>query len=185
MSTTDSDFTPFPDIFVHCPNCGTNETRRQGGNVVCGACGFSFYCNPACAVGAVMVDPAGNLLFIRRAKNPSKGLLGMPGGFIDAGETAEEGLIREIREEIGVKVASLRYLASFPNVYRYQGVAYSVLDFFFVAFLQDFASATAEPEEVEEIVVLAPDAIDPELIAFPSMKKAVAFYLEHKDKLPH
>jgi NAD+ diphosphatase len=132
-----------------------------------------------------MVDPGGGLLFLKRAKNPSKGLLGLPGGFIDAGETAEEGLVREIREEIGVEVAELRYLASFPNLYNYQGVAYSVLDFFFVAFLEDFAKATAEPGEVEEIVKISPGEVDYEKIAFPSMKKAVAFYLENKDKLPH
>lgn len=132
-----------------------------------------------------MVDPAGNLLFLKRAKNPSKGLLGMPGGFIDAGETAEEALTREIQEEIGLHVHELRYLVSFPNLYRYQGVAYNVLDFFFVAFLDDFAAAAGAPDEVEEIVVLAPEAIDPERIAFPSMQKAVAYYLAHRGNLPH
>lgn len=171
-------FTPFPDIFTHCPHCGAAATTRKGGNVVCGECQFSLYCNPACAVGALMVDPAGNLLFLKRAKNPSKGLLGMPGGFIDAGETAEGALIREIREEIGVEVAELKYLVSYPNVYDYQRVRYNVLDFFFVAYLEDFAAAQGDPGEVEEIVVVNPRELDPAQIAFPSMKNAVRYYLE-------
>src|SRR5690606_1967208 len=119
--------TPLAEVFRHCPRCGATEPVQFGNNVTCANpdCGFSFYLNPACAVGAVLVDPAGNLLFIRRAKNPSKGLLGLPGGFIDPGETAEAALTREIQEEIGLHVQELRFLASFPNEYRYKSVMYS------------------------------------------------------------
>ena len=44
------------------------------------------------------------LLVCRRAKEPAKGTLDLPGGFIDMNETGEEGVSREVWEETGLKV---------------------------------------------------------------------------------
>lgn len=55
-------------------------------------------------VGAVIRDDAGRLLLIRRGREPGKGLWSIPGGRIEAGETDEEAVVREVREETGLIV---------------------------------------------------------------------------------
>ena len=55
-------------------------------------------------VGAVVHDAAGRLLMIRRGHAPHAGLWSLPGGRVEAGETAEQAIEREVREETGLEV---------------------------------------------------------------------------------
>lgn len=167
--------------FAHCPACGAgSEPPAQGtGPFRCGACAFTLFFNSASATAVLLERADGAVLFIERAKDPAKGKLGMPGGFVDAGESAEEALAREVREEIGLEVDRFEYLASYANVYLYAGVTYNTIDLFFTA-------RTSQPEAarpldaVEALVWRDPAAVDPEDIAFDSMRRAVAAYLERR-----
>src|SRR4051812_42896330 len=124
--------------FKFCPRCGEPGPKIDAGKTCrCEACGFSYYFNPAIAAAAFVIGPDGRALFIRRAKNPAKGKLALPGGFIDFGETAEAALRREIVEEVNLELATLEYLSSHPNEYFYKEVTYTVLDLFFVAQVND------------------------------------------------
>ena len=58
----------------------------------------------ACA-GAIVRDAAGQLLLIQRAHDPARGRWSLPGGRVEAGETATEAAAREVREETGLEVA--------------------------------------------------------------------------------
>ena len=51
-------------------------------------------------------DPGGerSVLMIRRGGDPFKGMLALPGGFVDVGETVEQAALRELQEETGVAV---------------------------------------------------------------------------------
>lgn len=55
-------------------------------------------------VGAVVRDDAGRLLLVRRANEPGRGLWSLPGGRVEPGESAEQALVREVREETGLLV---------------------------------------------------------------------------------
>jgi ADP-ribose pyrophosphatase YjhB (NUDIX family) len=55
-------------------------------------------------VGAVVHDMAGRLLLIRRGHEPSRGLWSLPGGRVESGETLEQAVEREVREETGLSV---------------------------------------------------------------------------------
>ena len=93
------------DIFGYCPRCGKggfaiNDFKSKR----CSGCGFTLYFNAIAAAVAVIVNEKGELLVSRRAKEPAKGTLDLPGGFIDRFETGEEGLAREVLEEIGLRV---------------------------------------------------------------------------------
>jgi 8-oxo-dGTP diphosphatase len=57
-------------------------------------------------VGAVIRDAAGRLLLIRRGHDPHRGLWSLPGGRIEAGESPEEAVVREVREETGLEVVA-------------------------------------------------------------------------------
>jgi ADP-ribose pyrophosphatase YjhB (NUDIX family) len=124
-------------------------------------------------VGGFIQNPAGDVLMVRRAHEPARGKLAIPGGFIDINETAEEALRRETREEVGLELSELTYLSSQVNSYRYEEVTYPVLDFFFVA------NAVA-PEKaqlldgVDALRWMAPAKVDLAEIAFPSIRRALS-----------
>ena len=56
-------------------------------------------------MGAVIKDPAGRLLLIKRGHEPGAGLWTLPGGRIEPGETDQQAVAREILEETGLLVA--------------------------------------------------------------------------------
>lgn len=162
------------DCYRHCPRCGRAPlSRKDDGGFVCNACGMVRYLNPSTAVAGFLIDPAGRTLLIRRASDPGKGRLAPPGGFVDAGESAEDALRREILEEVGLSVGNLRYIASFPNRYIFKGTAIPVVDLFFSAEVQSFEGAAAL-DDVHAVEILSLDELDPEQLAFPSIQKAYA-----------
>jgi ADP-ribose pyrophosphatase YjhB (NUDIX family) len=163
-------------IYRYCPRCAAEAMSVRGEQlVVCGACGLHLYYNPCAAVGAFLVDREARVLFTRRAKDPSKGKLGLPGGFIDNAESAEAGLRREVREEIGLEVGALEFLCSQPNTYPYGGIIYPTLDFYFIARVDDFAAARAL-DEVQGLVVRRASEVTDDELAFPSLKAAWTVY---------
>jgi ADP-ribose pyrophosphatase YjhB (NUDIX family) len=61
----------------------------------------------AVTAGAVVTDARGRVLLLKHRFRPGTGW-GMPGGFIKAGEQPEEGLRRELREEVGLEVEKVK-----------------------------------------------------------------------------
>ena len=166
--------------FQFCPQCGRKTLSSPEPKLIeCSACDFHFYRNAAVATAAMIRDAEGRVLFTRRAKDPAKGKLGMPGGFVDLGETAEAGLSREVKEEIGLEVRDIRFLMSWPNEYFYRGIIYPTVDFFFTAEVSSFAEARAL-SEVEGLEVRDPATVKPEELAFESMRRALRFYVQHR-----
>lgn len=58
---------------------------------------------PLLSVDAVLFDAQGRLLLIRRKYPPYQGQFALPGGFVDTGETVEQAVLRELREETGIE----------------------------------------------------------------------------------
>jgi mutator protein MutT len=160
------------DHFQFCPRCGQHQLERPAGaSFRCARCGFLYYFNPAISASAFVQDESERTLFIRRAKDPAKGKLAIPGGFVDAGETAEGAVCREVREEVNLGLTALEYFYSAPNEYPYQGITYSVLDLFFIARAEG-ADGTAALDGVESYDWLRAAEVDSEEIAFRSMREA-------------
>jgi ADP-ribose pyrophosphatase YjhB (NUDIX family) len=163
------------ELFRFCPRCAAPRAAENVGQTPlrCSGCGFTFYFNPTVAAACYIFDPRGLLLTIRRAKEPSAGKLGVPGGFIDFGESAEDGMRREVREEVGVEITNVRFLVSYPNLYHYRDVIYPVVDLY-------FAADAVNPEAARPLDAVAAiewrnlaDLPDEEL-AFDSMRVALA-----------
>jgi len=166
--------------FQFCPQCGRKTLSSPEPKLIqCSACDFHFYRNAAVATAAIIADAQGRVLFTRRAKDPAKGKLGMPGGFVDLGETAEAGLCREVREEIGLELRDIRFLMSWPNEYVYRGIVYPTVDFFFTAQVPSFDGARAL-SEVEGLDIRDAMTVKPEELAFESMRQAVRFYVQRR-----
>ncbi len=126
------------DLFCFCPRCGAerfvenNEKSKR-----CEACGFVYYFNPCAATVAVIRNARGEVLCARRAKEPAKGTLDLPGGFSDCYETSEEGVAREVLEETGLRVTRTQFLFSIPNQYPYSGLTVHTIDMFYLCDVEE------------------------------------------------
>jgi ADP-ribose pyrophosphatase YjhB (NUDIX family) len=164
------------EFFRCCPKCGQPVRRAAANAIQCPACGFSYYFNPVVAVGVLITNAEGRMLWIRRAKEPGKGKLGLPGGFVDVGETAEEALRRETREEVNLELGPLEFLCTCANRYAYEGVTYPVLDIFYAASPRAVESASAL-DDVDSLCWLKPGEVPLDEIAFPSVAVALNCWL--------
>ena len=161
---------------TRCPRCGSELLSWPSpGNFECSACGFVLFLNIAAAV-AVIMECQGKLLFGVRKHDPGRGMLDLPGGFVNAGETAEEAVRREIREEVGIAIPEMRYLYSFPNRYPFRGMIYDTLDLIFLVHFDQPPEVKAA-DDLEEVMWVARDDVELDRIAFDSLRKAVRQYL--------
>jgi ADP-ribose pyrophosphatase YjhB (NUDIX family) len=91
-----------------CPHCSTAADFP----IVCARCGWRWYANPKPAAGTLLerIGPDGKaqVLLLKRAVEPGFGAWDLPAGYLEAGESAEEGAIRETREESGIDVQLVR-----------------------------------------------------------------------------
>lgn len=103
---------PYPDIRF-CRLCGTATEQRvppmeDRPRAVCPACGYVDYVNPTNVVGTVPIwhgEPDGpRVLLCLRNIEPRRGYWTLPAGFLEYGETCEEGALRETLEEAGARV---------------------------------------------------------------------------------
>jgi len=184
-------------MFKFCPACASQNIAFEEGKVFrCPDCGFVYYHNTAAATACIIVVPnsAGlsidqRLLFLIRGKEPSKGKLDLPGGFVDPGEGAIEGLYRELKEELGwtppvpqgtplEKIFTL--FASLPNVYPYKNIPYNTCDLFFSLNAPGLREQDLclEKDEIDGVCFLKPEEINYDDIAFDSARKAVRAFTE-------
>ncbi|MBP5452785.1 MAG: NUDIX domain-containing protein [Treponema sp.] len=171
--------------FNFCPECGSKkiQTLMNGRKWLCPDCGFDLYNNVASAVGLLILNSRGEILMEKRAKEPRKGFLALPGGFTEPDETAEEAASRECEEEIGVRPLKVSYLCAFPNDYEYKSVQYKTCDVFFTAILPPEFELKPQEGEVESLVwIKVQDEADLEKypIAFESGRKTLLKWLEEK-----
>ena len=159
------------DFFNFCPRCGSESPVILGGRELnCPHCEFRFFFNIAAAAGAFVFRGC-ELVLCVRGKEPGFGQLDVPGGFIEFNESLEQGLRREIREELGVEVAELHYLASEPNDYRFAGVPYKTSDVFYRTSMATHAVLTPQ-DDVAAYRLFDPLRVDPADFAFESTRKA-------------
>jgi NAD+ diphosphatase len=165
------------NVFMYCPLCSAKALKAQGKNAFyCPDCGLVFYLNVAAAVVGLISDSQGRILVTVRGQKPKEGMLDLPGGFVDPGESAEEALRREIQEELGLEVESMEYFGSAPNKYLYKGVHYATEDLAFVCTAKDL-SAVRPADDVKEIRFLKPEQIELEKFAFLSVRGFLSRYL--------
>jgi ADP-ribose pyrophosphatase YjhB (NUDIX family)/GNAT superfamily N-acetyltransferase len=79
---------------------------------VCPACGFIYYLNPIVAAGA-LVEHDGKVALVQRGVEPGRGLWGLPSGYAEADESAEQAAARETWEEAHLRVEVEELLDAF------------------------------------------------------------------------
>jgi len=105
-----------------CPRCAAElaaiTQAEDGGDKVrlrCPACGWTHWNNPTPVLAAVIEcsDREGQLLLARNAAWPGR-MFGLITGFMEAGETPEQGIAREVAEETALEVESLALIGEAP-----------------------------------------------------------------------
>jgi ADP-ribose pyrophosphatase YjhB (NUDIX family) len=96
------------DTIKFCMRCGhAVELKIESERLrpICPRCGWVYYFAPQVA-GAAIVTRARDekILLVQRGEDPGKGLWGLPGGFVELGETVPEALMREVLEETGYEI---------------------------------------------------------------------------------
>ena len=166
--------------FKFCPKCGSpNFVEHNGKSKQCLECGFTYYFNPSSATVALIQNERGELLVCRRGKEPAKGTLDLPGGFVDMFETGEEGVIREVREETGLDVSRAQYLFSLPNLYLYSGFLVHTLDMFFRCTVSDTGHFHAMDDAADAFFLPLRD-IRLEDFGLDSVRRGLGMFLEQE-----
>jgi ADP-ribose pyrophosphatase YjhB (NUDIX family) len=146
----------------------------------CGDCGFEYFQNVAASTGCIINTGAG-ILFEVREKEPGKGKLTLPGGFVNPNEGAIEAVRRECAEEIGWDPKEVEFLVSFPNVYPYKKVVYNTCDLYFTVSAPKLTLSclTVDLKETSEIRFIKINEINFDDIAFDACKKALRYFIEN------
>jgi ADP-ribose pyrophosphatase YjhB (NUDIX family) len=146
---------------------GEDRDRR-----VCRTCGFVDYVNPRVVTG-VVAHRDGRILLCRRAIEPRKGLWTLPAGFLETGESIEQGARREAHEEARaeLEIETMLAIYSIPRI--------SQIQVFFRARLLNEPSPG--PESLE-VMLAGWDDIPWTELAFPSVKWSLDAYHETRDR---
>ena len=125
----------------HCGRCGTLTAMKSSEfAMACTACGLLAY--PRISPAVMVLVCRGDDLLLARSPHFRPGMFSALAGFVEAGETIEQCAVREVREEVGVEIANLRYFRSQPWPFP---------DSLMIAFFADYTGGkiTPDPSEIE------------------------------------
>jgi ADP-ribose pyrophosphatase YjhB (NUDIX family) len=156
-----------------CPSCGSSIQYQmpKGDNrprAVCQGCHQVHYQNPRLVVGTIPIWD-NQILLCKRAIEPRKGFWTLPAGFMENGESAADGALRETIEESGARVtiAQLFSVIDVPHVHQ--------VHLFYLAPMQN-ANFSAGQESLE-VKLFAPEEIPWREISFPTVAQTLKWYL--------
>lgn len=161
--------------YRYCLRCGV-ETKNEGNMRECKSCGYIFYINPNPAVSALIISGT-NILLTKRAVDPYKGKLDIPGGFVELNETLEDAVRREVHEELGVEIRDLEYFNSVSDRYLFSGFDEYILNVNFKVSVnsEDFKPA----DDISDAIYYPLDGINFKDVAFPSMVEVLKMLRKH------
>ena len=164
--------------FCYCPACASeNFILTQPYAKTCDDCGYIYHAPAVSAVAGFIQNAKGQLLFGIRARNPGKGKLGFIGGFVDPGESLEDAIKREAKEEAGANVTSATLFCECVNDYAYKGFKIFINDTYFICNVDNTENLKAN-DDVESFKWLYPYEIKLNKFAFSSAREAIIKWIK-------
>ena len=154
--------------FHYCPYC-SEKLLANNSPISCRNCNHILYDNPRAAAAIIIQNLTGDILLEKRSIDPGKDLWDLPSGFINVGETFEDGARRELFEELGVRTGELHYFGSYPDSYTFKDVTYDVIAVVFTAQIDDSQPITIN-DELSEYQYFKKDELPYDTLAFKSVR---------------
>jgi 8-oxo-dGTP diphosphatase len=118
--------------YKYCSICGGRLKKDKRGNLACIKCSFINFRNPRpTATGLIFYK--NKILLTKRAKKPFKGWWDLPGGYVEHGETAEQALKREMKEETGLDIKIKNIFGTYLGIASFDADKYWILSIVFIA----------------------------------------------------
>ncbi|MFH1645488.1 MAG: NUDIX hydrolase [Candidatus Omnitrophota bacterium] len=160
---------------VYCISCAKKLSRKKIDGChrqICVRCGWINYKNPLPVTVALAVNSEKKILIAKRAHAPGLNRWAFPGGFVENGESAEAGCLRELREETGIRGKIIRLLGVYPQQSELYGsllvVGYEV---------SAVTSKIRVSKEIKEAMFV--NNSDIPVLPFRSHKQVLEAYLRH------
>lgn len=100
----------------YCVECGQKLKHLKGICYICPQKHY-YYNNPRAAVAVVLINEHNEVLVSKRGIEPRKGTYDLPGGFLEPGESIQEGASREMNEETTIKIGEVQIVTSYDAEY--------------------------------------------------------------------
>lgn len=165
------------DAYLFCPRCAGSLIVQNEQELLCSACGNTLYVSPVPTANAIIENEKGEILLVKRARDPKEGLWDVPGGFVKPGESAEEAVRREIGEELGVEIQIRDFVGAFTHEdYEFEGVNQPILGLFVSAIIE--SGTLKASDDASEFQFFAKDSIPLKELAFDDGRQALEEYLK-------
>jgi len=165
--------------FNYCPTCKEKLKVISKKLINCEGCNFHFYFNPVPTVAIILENKNGEILLGKRRFFPKKRFWDLPGGFINFKEKAEKALVREVKEELGIKIKKPKFLGTYIGRYRYKGINYQPLCLVFFKKIPDKEIKKLKAaDDVLSFNFFSRNKIPWKKLAFPDIKEALEDYLK-------
>lgn len=159
--------------FHFCPRCGAalELQPKDDGRLrpTCPQCHYTHYANPALAVGVLVTDAQGRICLIQRGEEPRKGYWGLPAGFMEGDETAEQAAVRECLEETGLQVA----LDGLAHVYSYRHADRDTSGVLILYYAHITGGTPQAGTDTVDVRFYAPDELPLQELAFLTHRQAL------------
>ena len=146
----------------YCGQCGTKlNSRKNCSRKYCPVCGVSFF--PRFSPAIIVLIQKNDQILLARSSHFPKGMYSALAGFVDLGESAEEALHREVKEEVGLTVNKIEYFAT---------QSWPFPDSFMIAFKAQYLDGeiSIDPQEIEDAAWFDLDKL-PQLPSYASISR--------------
>jgi mutator protein MutT len=162
--------------YKFCPRCAS-PLKKTGENVLtCTSCKNHVFINSAATVAVIFENESKEILLTKRAFDPGKGKWDVPGGFVMPHETAEEAAVREMREELQIKIKPKQVICTTHDTYLYQEIDIPLVNIFIQAEIESGTMTCSD--DVSEFKFVSRDKILTHPIWTQAVVDGIKIYLE-------
>ncbi len=162
--------------YKFCPRCSGNLIFKKDNLLVCNKCNFEFYINPSPCNAVIIENEKQEIMLVKRKFDPMKGYWDLPGGFINAYESFEDSVKREIKEELGVEVKLGKTIGVYKDIYVFQDVENPVI--VIVVLAKITKGIIKVSDDISGYKYFPKDKVLKEKLAFPTIRLGISDYLK-------